>query len=237
MTKTATAAPVIAGQDPRTVGEMFRSRMDEYRESRTRAGITMERAYLMTTPMGQFVIAYVEAEGDANQAMMSIATSDLPLDRDFVAALKRVHGIDLTQPPQGPPPEVIADWTDPAVTTRKRGLGFCAPIVPGGADRGRAFGDEAFKARRAEFEESRRALGESVETVVLLTTPMGDIVCVYLEGDDPVEANRRFAASQTPYDAWFKEQCRTFFVPDVDFDQPLPPIEQVWDYQRAAATV
>lgn len=237
MTKTLTTAPVLAGQDARSVAETFRSRMDEYRESRTRAGITMERAFLMPTPMGEFVVAYFEAEGDANEALRGLVSSDLPIDRYFVGALKTVHGIDLTEPPAGPPPEVIADWTDPSVTTRKNGLAFCAPIMPGAQDRGRSFGNEAFNVRRDEFAESRRALGESAETVVLMTTPMGDIICVYLEGDDPAEANRRFAASQTPYDAWFKAQCRTLFVPEVDFDQPLPPIEQIWDYQRAAATV
>jgi hypothetical protein len=237
MGKTATVAPVLPGQDPKSVAAMFSSRMDEYRASRTRAGITMERAYQMATPMGTFVIAYVEAEGDPNQAMMGIAGSDLAIDRDFVAALQRVHGIDFSQAPAGPPPEVVGDWSDPEVTQRKRGLAFCAPLIPGRTDAGREIAHKAFVTRLAEVTESRRALGQSREVVVVNTTPMGDICCVYLEGDDPVEGNRGFAASTRPYDVWFKEQLATIFPAEVDFSQPVPPVEEIWDWHRAAATV
>ena len=237
MGKTATAAPVLPGQDPLDVARLMSARMDEYRQSRERAGITMERAYLMDTPMGQFVIAYVEAEGDANEAMRKVAESDLPIDRDFVAKLKTLHGIDMSQAPAGPPPEVIAEWTDSQVTERKPGLAFMAPIMPGKTDTARAFGTEAFANRVAEFAESRRALGESREVVVLVSSPMGDVTAVYLEGDDPVEANRAFSSSTRPYDVWFREQLTTVFPPEVDFSQPLPPIEQIWDYQRQGATV
>ncbi len=237
MGKTATAAPVLPGQDPRTVGAMFTARMDEYRESRGRAGITMERAYLMATPMGDFVIAYIEAEGDPNQAMRSIVESDLPIDRDFVAALTQVHGFDLTQPSGLPLPEVIGDWVDPEMTRRKTGLAFVAPLIPGRTDVARQMAHEAFVTRRAELTESRRALGQCVETVVVNSTPQGDVCCVYLEGDDPVEGNRGFAASTRPFDLWFKEQLTTFFPPQIDFSQPVPPVEQIWDYQRAGAAV
>ena len=61
-------------------------------------------------------------------------------------------------------------------------------------------------------------------------TPMGDFVCAYLEGNDPVEGNRRFAASTRPYDVWFKDQLKALFPPDIDFSQPLPPIKQIFDY-------
>jgi hypothetical protein len=237
MGKTAVAFPVIPGQDPKGVAELLRSRMDEYRESRTRAGVTMERAYQMDTPMGSFVVVYVEAEGDPGEAMASIAGSGLAIDRDFIEAVNRVHGVDMSQPPAGAPPEVIADWQDPEVTDRKRGLAFCAPIIPGRTDAGRAFAHEAFVTRVAGLTESRQALGESVETVVVNSTPMGDIACVYLEGDDPVAANRGFAASTRPYDVWFKEQLTTIFPPEIDFGQPVPGVQEIWDWHRSAATV
>jgi hypothetical protein len=48
---------------------------------------------------------------------------------DPVGATRRVHGFDATQPPPGEPPEILADWADDAVTTRKRGLAFCAPVI------------------------------------------------------------------------------------------------------------
>jgi hypothetical protein len=237
MGKTASAFPVIPGQDPKAIAALIRSRPDEHRESRTRAGITMERAYQMDTPMGTFVIVYLEAEGDPSDSFARVAASESAFDRDFVAALQRVHGIDVTQPPPGPPPEIIGDWEDPGVAERKRGFAFAAPLMPGRTDAGRAFGRDAWVDRLAEFTESRRALGQSRETVVLNSTPMGDIVCVYLEGDDPVEANRRFAASARPFDVWFKEQLATLFPPEIDFGQPVPGVQQIFDWQRTAATV
>jgi hypothetical protein len=59
---------------------------------------------------------------------------------------------------------------------------------------------------------------------------MGDIAVVYL--DDPVRANREFAASQKPYDRWFKDQLKGIFPPCVDFDQPVPPNQQIFDSRR-----
>lgn len=237
MGKSATAAPVLPGQDPKTIVEMFSSRLDEYRASRARAGITMERVYLMDTPMGSFLTVYVEADGDANEAMRRVIMSDLAIDRDFVAGLARVHGITFDPANPMPPPEILGDWADAGTTARKRGLGFCAPVIPGRSDAGRSFSHEAFVTRAAELTESRLALGQSREVVVLNQTPMGDIVCVYLEGDDPVDANRRFSASTGAYDTWFKQQLSTIFPAEVAITEPLPPIEEIWDWQRATANV
>jgi hypothetical protein len=60
-------------------------------------------------------------------------------------------------------------------------------------------------------------------------SPMGDFGIVLLEGDDPVAANKAFAASQDPYDVWFKQQVAEFT--GVDFGQPVPAIEQLVDWR------
>jgi hypothetical protein len=60
---------------------------------------------------------------------------------------------------------------------------------------------------------------------------------VYIEANDPVEANRLFAGSRTPYDVWFKESIKALFPPEIDFNQPLPPVEQVFDYVAEPAMV
>ena len=119
---------------------------------------------------------------------------------------------------------------DPQVTTRRKGLAFVAPLLPGKVEAGRAFAKEAYVDRQAEFTESRRAIGGNVEVVTLTSTPMGDLLCGYLEATDPVEENRRFAASTRPYDVWFKNGLRDLFPPEVDFSKPLPPIMELWDY-------
>lgn len=226
------AVPVLPGKQARSVSDAMSSRMAEYEESRSRLGITMERGYEQPTPMGTFVVGYLEAERGFAQTMGGLVGSDAAIDRDFIAALRDVHGFDPALLSAGPPPEVVGEWRDAEMGERKPGLAFCAPLIPGRTEAARAFAEEAFVVRRAELTESRRALGQTVEVVILNRSPQGDIVCVYLEGDDPAEGNRRFAASQLPYDRWFKDQLGTIFPPQIDFDQPVPPVSTVWDWHR-----
>ncbi|HVS43553.1 MAG TPA: DUF6176 family protein [Candidatus Dormibacteraeota bacterium] len=233
MPRSVIAFPVVPGKDASSVAAVLTARKNEYVESRERAGITMERAFEQPTPMGTFVVVYMEAERSIADSMAAVAASGLPIDRDFIAAVREVHGVDMTQPPPGRPPEIVGEWVDPDVRDRRRGLAFCAPLIPGRTDAGRAFAQEAFVSRRSELAESRRALGQNVEVVALNSTPAGDIICVYLEGHDPVEGNRGFAASQRSYDVWFKQQLATIFPPQIDFSQPVPPITQIWDWQRS----
>jgi hypothetical protein len=223
-------APGKTDADARSIASYFRANIDQYRESRRRLGTTVERIYLQATPMGSIVIAYAEADRDFGEWNRALISSDLEVDRKFIDMVAEIHGVDVRQPPAGPPPETIGEWVDPQVTTRRKGLAFVAPLLPGKEDAGRAFAREAFVARNAELTESRRALGQNVEVVTLSSTPMGSFVCAYLEGNDPVEGNRGFAASARPYDAWFKDRLKELFPPEIDFSQPLPPIEQVFDY-------
>jgi hypothetical protein len=204
--------------------------MGQYRESQSRRGTTVVRVYLQPTPTGSIVISYVETEYDFGDWIQALVASDLEVDRRFIEMVAEVHGIDVRQPPTGPPPETIGEWVDPEVTTRRKGLAFVAPVLPGKDDAGRAFTREAYVACKADFTESRRALDQNVEVVTLTATPMGSFICGYLEGNDPVEGNRRFAASTRPYDVWFKDALKEIFPPAIDFNQPLPPIEQLFDY-------
>src|SRR5207247_5532506 len=208
----------------------------QYAESRRRAGVRLERVYLMPTPAGRFAVAYLEAERDFLETQGVFMSSGDPFDQEFMRRLGDVHGFDPTQPPPGPPPEVVAEWWDPEARSRRHGLAFVAPLRPGSTDDARAFAREAFQDRVDELTASRRDIGQNGEVVVLNSTPMGDVVCVYLEGDDPAESNRRFAASQRPYDVWFKARCRDIFPDDIDFNEPLPPIEQIWDWQAGSGS-
>lgn len=233
MEKVVAAFPVLPGKDAKDVARIFAGRDAEYAESRRRQGMHMERVYQQATPMGTFVVAYFETDRPYGESVASVAESDLPIDREFVAGLKEVHGFDPAQPPPGELPEILGDWVDDTATERKRGLAFVAPVMPGADAIGRAFAKEAFETRRAEHEASRRALGLTHETVVLNHTPGGDVICVYLEGDDPIESNRRFAEATDSYNTWFKDRCKEIFPPEVDFNQPLPPIEQILDSEKA----
>jgi LmbE family N-acetylglucosaminyl deacetylase len=82
-------------------------------------------------------------------------------------------------------------------------LGAAAfPILPGKTDDWRKFIGELNGARRQEYEASRKALGIH-ERTFLQPTPMGDMVIVTLEGEDPGGAFARLAASTDPFSTWF----------------------------------
>ena len=232
MSRTALVFPVLPWKDARDIATEMKSRPREYEQSRRRLGITLERAYLQHTPMGDYVTAYVEAEGDLLEKFGRLPSSELDIDRYFVKAVKEIHGADLTQPMPGPLPETVAAWFDPTAKGRGRGMALCAPLAPGETERARAFVADAY--HRDEFTASRRRLNVSVELLTLHSTPQGDVVGIYIEGDDPAKGNAGFAASQDPFDLWFKEQLAKIFPPSVDFTKPVEGVEEIFDSTRIA---
>ena len=232
MLRTALVFPVLPGKDARDIAREMKSRPREYEQSRKRLGITLERAYLQHTPMGDFVTSYVEADGDVLEKFGKLATSDLDIDRYFVKAVKEIHGADLTQPMPGPAPETVAAWIDPTAKGRGRGMAVCAPLAPGATERARAFVADAY--HRDEFTASRRRLNVSEELITLHSTPQGDIVGIYIEGEDPQKGNAGFAASQEPFDLWFKEELTKIFPPAVDWSKPVEGIEELFDSTKVA---
>jgi hypothetical protein len=223
--------PVMPGKESlvREVGGQLKERRDEYARSRRRGGVTFERAYLQKNPDGSaLVVAYLETERGFGEAMAALLSSDIDLDRYFIDTNKEATGIDFRAGPTGPEPELIGQWSSSPGGGRGKGFAFAAPLQPGKADAARQFAREAYATRRAEMTESRAGLGLVREEVFLNQTPAGDVVAVYLEGDDPVDANRRFAASSAPFDRWFKDRCKEIFPAFVDFDQPVPRTEEIF---------
>lgn len=110
-------------------------------------------------------------------------------------------------------------------------IAFTAPIVPGKTEEGKAFFREV-SDRLEEFRAARMNLPGNLtrESVWVMQTPMGDFGVVLLEGDDPVASNVAFAASGAAFDTWFKQRVADFT--GVDFGQPLPKIEQLFDWHR-----
>jgi hypothetical protein len=223
--------PVLPGKESlvREVAGQLRERRSEYEQSRRRGGVTLERAYLQQNPDGSgLVIAYLEGDRGFGETMGALVRSDIPLDRYFIDKNKEATGIDFAAGPQGPEPELVGHWVAPGATQRGRGFAFAAPLQPGQAEAARQFAREAYTTRQAEMTESRAAKGLVREAVFLNQTPAGEVVVVYLEGADPVDANRQFAASTTPFDRWFKDRCKAIFPPFIDFDQPVPPNEEIF---------
>jgi len=232
MQRNVLVFPVVPGKDPREIAGELRSRAHDYEESRRRGGITLERAYLQHTPMGDYTVLYYESDGDITESFAKLTTSDLDIDRWLIGAVKEIHGVDLTQPLPGEPPETVRPWVDPNVTERRRGMALCAPLRPGVVEKGRKFIDDAYS--RPQYADSRRSLDVNVELVTINYTPQGEVAGIYIEGRDPVEANRGFAASTKPFDLWFKEQLVGLFPDEVDFSKPVDPTEEIFDSSKIA---
>ena len=79
------------------------------------------------------------------------------------------------------------------------------PILPGKTEAWRTFIGELSGPRKAQFDASRRSLGVR-ERTFLEPTPMGDLVIVTLEGDDPVGAFARFSQGTDEFTTWFKQR-------------------------------
>jgi hypothetical protein len=235
MNRTALVFPVLAAKteaDIRLIADRFDADPEGYFESRRRAGVTLERAYWQHTPMGDFVIGYSESDRSATDVLRAFAEQATEIDRFFVAAVKEVHGIDITNVPEGPPPQTVGEWVDPQVTERRRGMAFCAPLIAGQEDRGRAWAKDTFG--QEGMTTSRRALDQNVEVVTLTETPQGPICGIYIEGTDPFEGNRTFAASTKPFDVAFKQELKNLFPPFVDFSQPVPEVTEIFDSHALA---
>lgn len=234
--RAALPFPVLPGKsqsDVRSIADRFYSDPDGYRESRRNVGVTLERAYWQHTEMGDFVIAYLESDKSVADALAATAQDRTPIGRFFAERAKEVHGVDITQPPPGPAPETVLEWVDPSVSERRQGMAFCAPLMPDALDKARAFASEA--ERSPDMTNSRRALGQSVELVTISHTPQGPVAAVYLEGNDPWEGNRGFAASTSEFDVWFKNQCKEIFPPFIDFNQPVPGVTEIFDSEKIGA--
>ncbi len=102
------------------------------------------------------------------------------------------------------------------------------PILPGKTAEWRAFMEEINGPRRAEFLESRRRAGVR-ERTFLQPTPMGDLVIVTLEGDDPGHSFGQMMGAGDAFTTWFIERASA--VHGVDVSAPLAgaPSEQVID--------
>jgi hypothetical protein len=102
------------------------------------------------------------------------------------------------------------------------------PILPGKTAEWRAFMEEINGPRRAEFLESRRRAGVR-ERTYLQPTPMGDLVIVTLEGDDPGRSFGQMTGAGDAFTAWFIERASAVHGVDVSAPMPGSPSEQVID--------
>ena len=106
------------------------------------------------------------------------------------------------------------------------------PILPGKTPEWRAWIAEINGPRQAEFANSRQQAGVH-ERTFLQSTPMGDLVIVTLEGDDPEASFGRMASATDEFTKWFAERAQA--VHGVATQQQAgPPSELVVDSEKVA---
>lgn len=193
--------------------------------------LSLIRVYQMTTPMGDVVTTYEEADS-IEQSFRTQAEDPSEVAQLLRDHVKRAHGIDIaTQQP--PTAEQWLEYSDPGVE-RHPGMAFSAPIRPGKTEVLRALGRETAGPRKAEWAANNRENGVTLHRAFIVPTPMGDFASVYFEAPDPAEANRRFAANDSEFAAYFKSQVSDAL--GIEFNEPLPPVKTVSDVIRSKAT-
>ena len=80
----------------------------EFEDFNSRYSLTRHAAWLAETPAGPIAIVLLEGPG-ADGLMQRLAASDNQFDRWHRDKIKEVHGLDITQPPPGPLPELYVD--------------------------------------------------------------------------------------------------------------------------------
>jgi Family of unknown function (DUF6176) len=81
------------------------------------------------------------------------------------------------------------------------------PILPGKTAEWRTWMEELNGSRSEEFIDSRRRAGVH-ERTFLQSTPMGDLVIVTLEGDDPGRAFGKMMSADDAFTKWFAERAK-----------------------------
>jgi hypothetical protein len=108
------------------------------------------------------------------------------------------------------------------------------PILPGKTAEWHEFIAELNGARHDDFVESRRRAGAQ-ERTFLQSTPMGDLVVVTLEGDDPARSFGQIVSATDSFTRWFLERVKA--IHGVDLAAPMvggSPSKLVVDSSRAA---
>ncbi len=110
------------------------------------------------------------------------------------------------------------------------------PILPGKTAEWRTWMEELNGARREDFVASRRAAGVH-ERTFLQSTPMGDLVIVTLEGDDPGHGFGKMMSVDDEFTRWFTGRAQEIHGVDLSVRPTSAPSELVIDTDSAVVLV
>ncbi len=104
-------APIIEGKLDAWkswIQELEGPQKDALADFNQRYGLTRHAAWLAETPAGPMAVVLHEGPG-SDDLMPKLAASQNEFDVSFEQSLLGIHGLDVTQPPPGPMPELLLD--------------------------------------------------------------------------------------------------------------------------------
>jgi hypothetical protein len=102
------AFPILPGRDQAGTSQPHAGGGEGFEAQHARSGLTRETWALQETPMGSFMLVWFEAP-DIEKSFADLATSADEFTVWFRDQVKELTGVDLSAPPESPPPEVLVD--------------------------------------------------------------------------------------------------------------------------------
>jgi hypothetical protein len=104
------------------------------------------------------------------------------------------------------------------------------PVLPGKRDALLAFANALMGERREELDKAQVTVTK--ESWHLQETPMGDFCIVYFEAPDALGVHSGLAASEEPFDVWFREQIKE--VSGIDISTPPEAVPtRIFNWSRS----
>jgi hypothetical protein len=111
------AIPILQGKTE-SVKAMFKTvkndKWKEYDAVQKKIGLEKERDFLQVTSMGDMLLIYFESK-DIQKTFMAFSSSKDPFSVWYINEIKKNTGIDFSQPPAGPLPELLLSYDKAAL--------------------------------------------------------------------------------------------------------------------------
>lgn len=104
--------PVLEGKEGAArafAAETMGARKADFDDLQARSGITKETWSLQETPAGSFMLVWFE--GDVEKAFAELASDSSEFGTWFRGQIQDVTGLDMSEPSDEAPPEVLVDWS------------------------------------------------------------------------------------------------------------------------------
>lgn len=226
VTAVAFAAPIAEGKSEawkEFLANAQGDRAEEWNQARAAAGLTKETVWHQASPAGEFAVVYQEGP-DLADLMKRFAASETPIDKEFVAMLGDVHGMDLSQPmPAG---ELLTNYTGEGEPNPA--YGFLVPVMEGKESMAAEFVKANGAAGAEAFAASRARIGVTRERVWAHNG--GKVLVVVWESADLAQVLPKWQASEDPYDVAFLETVKEFSGRDFKTMEVPTPNELMLDW-------